>query len=359
MKRLSKYLVKNVLKFLLLCELAGVAIFVVVEFFDHVDLFTKTFSNFSYGAAYLLLRLPYYFNLILPLSFLVSILILIILMIRANEIILIRTSGISTFAMMRPMLGVSLALVLFSFALSEWVIPASSSASEFIYKVKIRQEQSYVFFKADKLWFKRGNQVCNIGFFDARRDLMKDVTLIELTDGYAIRKRFDIREGAWKDGAWVFNDVVERTFSEKGVTGKRSYPSLKGLFGEPPSVFKIVQQDPEEMSYKELKRYIHRLRSNGHDIRRYLVDLYNKIAFPFINVIMVLAAFSVGFRYSKTKQVSKGIFWGIALGMCYWFFHSISLSLGYSEIFPPFFSAWFANMFFFSLGTVGVITLRT
>jgi lipopolysaccharide export system permease protein len=113
------------------------------------------------------------------------------------------------------------------------------------------------------------------------------------------------------------------------------------------------------MSYRELSKYINRLRSNGHDIRRYLVDLYNKVAFPFINVIMVFAAFSVGFRYSKTKQISKGIFWGIALGMCYWFFHSISLSLGYSEIFPPFFSAWFANLFFFFLGTVGVITLRT
>jgi lipopolysaccharide export system permease protein len=348
-----------VLKFVLLCELAGVAVFVIIEFFDHMELFTQTLRNFGYGIAYLLLRLPYYFNLILPLSFLISILILIILMIRANEIILIRTSGISTFAMMKPLLVLSLALVLFSFGLSEWVIPASSSASEYIYKIKIKQEQSHVFFKADKLWFKRGNQICNIGFFDTKRDLMKDVTLIELSDQYAVRRRFDIKEGAWKDGSWVFYDVTERTFSEKGVTGKKLYANLKGLINEPPSVFKIVQQNPEEMSYRELGRYINRLRSNGHDIRRYLVDLYNKIAFPFINVIMVFAAFSVGFRYSKTKQISKGIFWGIALGMCYWFFHSISLSLGYSEIFPPFFSAWFANLFFFSLGTVGVITLRT
>jgi lipopolysaccharide export system permease protein len=348
-----------VLKFVLLCELAGVAVFVIIEFFDHMELFTQTLRNFGYGIAYLLLRLPYYFNLILPLSFLISILILIILMIRANEIILIRTSGISTFAMMKPLLVLSLALVLFSFGLSEWVIPASSSASEYIYKIKIKQEQSHVFFKADKLWFKRGNQICNIGFFDTKRDLMKDVTLIELSDQYAVRRRFDIKAGAWKDGSWVFYDVTERTFSEKGVTGKKLYANLKGLINEPPSVFKIVQQNPEEMSYRELGRYINRLRSNGHDIRRYLVDLYNKIAFPFINVIMVFAAFSVGFRYSKTKQISKGIFWGIALGMCYWFFHSISLSLGYSEIFPPFFSAWFANLFFFSLGTVGVITLRT
>ena len=184
-------------------------------------------------------------------------------------------------------------------------------------------------------------------------------TLIELSDQYSIRKRYDMKEGTWQDGSWVFHDVVERTFGPAGVTAKKSYATLTGLIDEPPSVFKIVERNPEEMSYRELSRYISRLQKNGHDITRYLVDLDNKMAFPFINVIMVFAAFSVGLRYSKTKQISKGIFVGISVGMLYWFFHSISLSLGYSEIFPPLFAAWFANLFFFSLGTVGVVTLRT
>jgi lipopolysaccharide export system permease protein len=359
LRKLSSYLIRNVLKFLLLSEFAGVAIFVIIEFFDHVDLFAQTFGSLVYGLAYLALRLPYYFNLILPLCFLISILILIIVMIRANEIILIRTSGISTLAMMKPLLFLSLALVVCSFVLSEWIIPVSSSASEYIYRAKIKQEQSLVYFKNDKIWFKRENAICNIGFFDTKKDLMKDVTVIELSDQFAIRKRYDMKNGVWKDGAWVFSDVVERTFGPAGVTGKKSYATLTGLIDEPPSVFKIVERNPEEMSYSELSRYIRRLQRNGHDITRYLVDLYNKVAFPFINVIMVFTAFSVGLRYTKTKQISKGVFWGISVGMLYWFFHSISLSLGYSEIFPPLFAAWFANLFFFSLGTVGVVTLRT
>ncbi|HVN23250.1 MAG TPA: LPS export ABC transporter permease LptG [Syntrophorhabdales bacterium] len=359
MRKLSRYLVKNVLKFLVLSEFAGVAVFVIIEFFDHVELFTQTFRNLLYGAAYLALRLPYYFNLILPLCFLISILILIIVMIRANEVILVRTSGISTLAMMKPLLFLSLALVAFSFILSDWIIPVSSTASEYIYKTKIKQEQSMVYFKNDKIWFKRGNTICNIGFFDTKKDTMKDVTVIELSDQYSIRKRYDMKDATWTDGAWVFHDVVERTFGPTGVIGRRFYPALTGLIEEPPSVFKIVERSPEEMSYGELRRYISRLQRNGHDITRYLVDLDNKVAFPFINVIMVLTAFSVGLRYSKTKQISKGIFAGISVGMLYWFFHSVSLSLGYSEIFPPLFAAWFANLFFFSLGTVGVLTLRT
>ncbi len=359
MKKLSRYLIRNVLKFLLLSEFAGVAVFVIIEFFDHVELFTQTFRNLLYGGAYLILRLPYYVNLILPLCFLISIHILIIVMIRANEIILVRTSGISTFAMMKPLLFLSLGLVLCSFVLSDFIIPISSSASDYVYKTKIKQEQSTVYFKNDKIWFKRENTICNIGFFDAKKDTMKDVTVIEMSDQYSIRKRYDMKEATWTDGSWVFHDVVERTFGPAGVVGKKSYQTLTGLIDEPPSVFKIVERNPEEMSYGELSRYINRLKRNGHDVTRYMVDLDNKVAFPFINVIMVLTAFSVGLRYSKTKQISKGIFLGISVGMLYWFFHSISLSLGYSEIFPPLFAAWFANLFFLSLGTVGVLTLRT
>ena len=113
------------------------------------------------------------------------------------------------------------------------------------------------------------------------------------------------------------------------------------------------------MGYRELSRYIRRLQRDGHDIKRYLVDLYDKIAFPFINLIMVFAAFSVGLRYMKTKHISIGIFSGILLGACYWIFHSISLSLGYSEIFPPLFAAWFSNLLFISSGVIGIVTLRT
>jgi lipopolysaccharide export system permease protein len=134
---------------------------------------------------------------------------------------------------------------------------------------------------------------------------------------------------------------------------------LEGLINEPPSVFKIAEKDPEEMGYRDLSRYIQKMKQNGHDIRRYLVDLYNKVSFPFINLIMVFAACAVGLRYTRTKHVSKGIVAGVFLGMLYWVVHSISLAFGYSELFPPLFAAWLANILFFSAGMVGIITLRT
>lgn len=359
MRKLPKYLIGNTIKLLLICELAGIVIFTLIEFFEHLDLFTESLSKFVLGIFYILLRIPYYFNLILPLAFLMSILVLIIVMIRGNEIIAVRTAGISTFSLMRPLVLFSLVLVALSFSLSEWVIPLTSSAGEFVYRVRIKNEQSYVVYKNDKIWFKRGNAICNIEYFDARKDEIRGLTVLELSDVYGIQKRYDAENGTWKNGSWTFHNVVERRFKNDGIESKTIHKSLSGLVTEPPTVFKIADKNPDEMSRQELQKYIAKLQRNGHDVKRYMVDLHDKFSFPFINLIMVLAAFSVGLRYSKAKNISKGVFSGICLGALYWLFHSVAKSLGYSEIFPPFFAAWFSNMLFFSFGVIGIVTVRT
>lgn len=340
-------------------ELAGLVMFLTIEFFEHMDVFTSSLFNFTMSIGYLVLKMPYYVNLILPLAFLISMLILLILMVRGNEIVAVRTAGISTAAFMKPFVIISLALAGFSFVVAEWVIPTASTASEYIYRVKIKKEEPNIFIKNDRIWFKRDHTISNIDYFDTKKDVIKGLTVLELEKDYSIRRRYDAGEGAWKDGAWVFSNVVERTFDQNGIVSKKTYPTLKNLLHEPPAVFKVAERNPEEMGYKELSRYIHRLKRDGHDIRRYLVDLYNKVAFPFINLVMVFAAVSVGFRYTKTRNIARGVFMGICLGILYWFFHSISLSLGYSEIFPPLFAAWFSNLVFLSAGIVGVMTLRT
>jgi lipopolysaccharide export system permease protein len=343
----------------LICESAGLVIFILIDFLEHVDLFTESFSQFLFSLAYLALRIPANFNLILPLSLLMAILILIIIMIRGNEIIIARTAGISTFSLMRPLLLLSFLLVGTSFILSEWFIPLTSSASEYIYQVKIKKEQSYVVYKNDKIWFRRDNQICNIEFFDAHKDEVRGLTVLHLADDWSVTTRYDAHKGIWKAGSWTFYDVVERRFKNNGIISKTTYKSLPDLIKEPPSVFKIVNKSPEDMSMGELQKYIKRLKRTGHDVTRYMVDFHDKISFPFINVIMVMVAFSVGLRYSKTKNIAKGILLGLCLGILYWLIRSLAMPLGYSEIFPPLFAAWFSNMLFFSFGIIGIITVRT
>lgn len=343
----------------MMAQFAGLVMFVTIEFLEHMDIFTDSFNSFLLSLVYILLRIPHYFNLLLPLASLISMLILLIMMVRNNEIIAARTSGISTISLMKPFIAFAFALIIFSFIIAEWIMPYAANAAEYLYRVKIKKEDSYVHFKNNRIWFKKDNILSNIDFFDAKKDIITGLTIIELADDFTIKKRIDAMEGTWKDSAWLFTTVIERTFGDNAIQSKKVYSEMKGLIKETPAMLKVGQRNPEEMGYKELLRYIHRLKREGHDVRRYLVDLYNKMAFPFINLIMVFVAFSVGLRYTKTKHIAKGILVGVCVGILYWFIHNICLSFGYAETFPPFFAAWLSNMLFFSLGIIGVITLRT
>lgn len=347
------------LKYLMMAQFAGLVMFVTIEFLEHMDIFTDSFNSFLLSLVYILLRIPHYFNLLLPLASLISMLILLIMMVRNNEIIAARTSGISTISLMKPFIAFAFALIIFSFIIAEWIMPYAANAAEYLYRVKIKKEDSYVHFKNNRIWFKKDNILSNIDFFDAKKDTITGLTIIELADDFTIKKRIDAMEGTWKDSAWLFTTVIERTFGDNAIQSKKVYSEMKGLIKETPAMLKVGQRNPEEMGYKDLLRYIHRLKREGHDVRRYLVDLYNKTAFPFINLIMVFVAFSVGLRYTKTKHIAKGILVGVCVGILYWFIHNICLSFGYAETFPPFFAAWLSNMLFFSLGIIGVITLRT
>jgi lipopolysaccharide export system permease protein len=343
----------------MMAQFAGLVMFVTIEFLEHMDIFTDSFNSFLLSLVYILLRIPHYFNLLLPLASLISMLILLIMMVRNNEIIAARTSGISTISLMKPFIAFAFALIIFSFIIAEWIMPYAANAAEYLYRVKIKKEDSYVHFKNNRIWFKKDNILSNIDFFDAKKDTITGLTIIELADDFTIKKRIDAMEGTWKDSAWLFTTVIERTFGDNAIQSKKVYSEMKGLIKETPAMLKVGQRNPEEMGYKDLLRYIHRLKREGHDVRRYLVDLYNKMAFPFINLIMVFVAFSVGLRYTKTKHIAKGILVGVCVGILYWFIHNICLSFGYAETFPPFFAAWLSNMLFFSLGIIGVITLRT
>ncbi len=152
--------------------------------------------------------------------------------------------------------------------------------------------------------------------------------------------------------------VMERSFVDNSIRSKNVYPEVK-VFREPPTTLKVGNKNPEEMGYQDLSKYIRRLKRDGHDVRRYLVDLYNKMAFPFINLIMVFVAFSVGLRYSKTKHIAMKFLlvfaWAYSIGLSITFVCPLVML----RPFRHYLQHGYPICYFSPLGIIGVVTLRT
>ena len=67
-----------------------------------------------------------------------------------------------------------------------------------------------------------------------------------------------------------------------------------------------VQNAPETMSFLELRAYVAKLREGGHQVGKYLVQLYSKLSFPLVHVIMALVAIPFALVVPAQRRARRG-----------------------------------------------------
>ena len=97
-----------------------------------------------------------------------------------------------------------------------------------------------------------------------------------------------------------WSDVTQRWIYEQGWARKLSGDSIESYhqfdvtafpqFSEPPTYFKKEVKQSSEMSFEELRRYIHDLQQSGFDVVRLKVQLHRKFSVPVVTLVMAVAA---------------------------------------------------------------------
>ena len=113
------------------------------------------------------------------------------------------------------------------------------------------------------------------------------------------------------------------------------------------------------MSFLELRAYVAKLREGGHQVGKYLVQLYSKLSFPLVNVIMALVAIPFALVSPRSGGRAMGIGVAIVIAVGYWVVHSMALAFAQADLLPPALAAWTANIVFAGLGTALFLSART
>ncbi|OIO39402.1 MAG: hypothetical protein AUJ72_00890 [Candidatus Omnitrophica bacterium CG1_02_46_14] len=105
------------------------------------------------------------------------------------------------------------------------------------------------------------------------------------------------------------------------------------------------------MSAKELKSYIHNLKGSSQKlVRKLWVDFHQRIAFPFISLVVILIGAPLALQ-RKRGSVMRGLGTSFIVVLLYYGINSICLAVGRGGYIEPFLSAWASNLFF---GLVGL-----
>lgn len=354
---LVRYISREFLKVLFLSLGAFLVIYLVVDILQGMAMLMEHKPAIGLVAKLYALKIPKIVSQVTPVAVLLSTLMTLGILSKNSEITAMKSSGVSLYLIVAPILAMAVFVSVFSFISNEYIVPHTNREVFFIEKVLIRKEAQKSFFKQNKIWYRSDNAIYNIQLFDPDTNRLKGVTLYYIGDGFRLLKRIEAKEAVWDGSAWLFSDVREDIIDNAAIT-TNTYKELQVRLPESPEALTAGERNSEEMGFRELRDYVGRLRSEGYDPTRFAVDMHSKLSYPFTSLIMAFLGIPFALKGGRSSGIAFGVGISVLVGFGYWLIMSLGLSLGRAEALPPLLSAWGANIVFALAGILMMMKIE-
>src|SRR3990170_1231219 len=230
------------------------------------------------------LRLPYFIILSLPMALLLGALLAVGRLSDHNEVVAMRTGGISLGRMAVPVFVAGVLVAATSLALGEYVVPLVDQRYWEEVRRATRQAppaRGYVLFREED-----GPRV---SIYYARK-VSEDGAILEgvvvnQEEAGRLARLIVANTARFVDGRWVFEEVVAHELSA-GPRLEIRFKRLEAGIRRTPREVLAERKEPADMSIRELRGYINVLRRSGESVARYLVWLHSRIALPISSITL-------------------------------------------------------------------------
>jgi len=357
MPTISKYIGREITRHFGVVLSAVVGIYLVVDFLEKIDDFVEAGLSTTKAARLLLYKVPFIIAQIAPVGILLSVLIVFGLMNRHREVVALKAGGYSIFHLLKPVLATGMISAVTLFFMAEMLVPITMHKANKIWYQDVRREVA-VASREKNIWIKGDRLITYISHYDHRRKTLYGVTLSYFDGEFSLVKRVDAPSGVYLgDGWWILIDAMVQQLAAKdgAYAAFEDDRWVAPLDFQPDDVSRAMKKS-EEMGLPELLDYIGRIESEGYDASFYRVDLQNKIAYPFVCLVMSMIAAGIALRGELRDGLPVSISYGIGVAFVYYVMHTFSISLGYGGILPPIIAAWAANLLLLCFG--GILLLN-
>lgn len=352
----DRYLLRRFFLTFIVAMFCFVLVFDVVNLIENVGKYLEADAGFMDVFLYYVYFTPFIVVLTCPIATLLAAIFSVGLLARSNELTAMKASGVSLYRLTMPLLLGGMTIACFLWVFGEVIMPVANHRKNVIKIEKFdhRQAAESGTYR-DQLFQGLGGRVFHFGTYVSSENKGQRVT-IQTFSGSRIQEVTTIEKMVWEDSLWVGTNVDFSEFKDFRVDPEpiRSWHEDVHRFTdlpERPSYFDIwfTRQDALSLGYFKLRSFIAVSRAIGRDVTAEEVDLENKIAFPFINVIIILIGVALA---SNPRRSGLAIGFGISMCVSFVFYTivKIAIELGHQGTIPPLVAAWGANVLFFFFG---------
>ncbi|MDD4981023.1 MAG: LptF/LptG family permease [Candidatus Omnitrophica bacterium] len=343
MRILDRYILKSVLSLFFQCLFTFLFLYVIIDIFSHLDEILKQQVNISILGQYYLAYLPIIFVQVSPIACLLSTLYTFGTLNRNNEMIAMRSAGLSIPQIIKTALIFGLIVSACVFWVNDKFVPASMSLTERIKKEmesgtrKAKEKEHEVITNLSMYGLK--NRLFFVNKFSLAANTMEGIIILEHDEKQNITKKIVANKGAYKDGLWRFYQSITYNFDENVQIKEEPQYMEEEIMNIPETPHDFLNQmlQPDYMTISQLDNYMRRLSTSGATtvIRNLKVDLYQRFTFPLTSIMIMLLGipFSVMMKKRATGLSSVGL--SLILGFLYYVLNAISIALGKSGALTP------------------------
>jgi lipopolysaccharide export system permease protein len=334
--------------------LALYAFFDIIQEVPHVGQNTYTMQTML---NYVLLLVPGHAYELLPLAVLIGALVAMTQLVTNSEYTIIRTSGITLMQIAGMLFRFGLCFALLTVFLGEFAAPYAGQKAE---QIKLSATRSMVAQEFHSgIWVKDNANFINIS------EMLPDTTLLGVhvytyDSQYRLQQTRTARRGSYNraDKSWQLDDVDETNLTADSISTRHLDTTTWKSVIEP-NILNVLLVVPEQMSARNLIKYIEHLRDNKQKTQRYEIALWGKLFYPLACISMALVALAFTPKQRRQGQLGSRLFAGICLGVAFHFINRLFGYLGLLHDWSPALSATLPTLLFFIAGVVLIAKQET
>jgi len=354
---IHKYLTREILKYFVVILAMVIGIYLAVDFFEKIDDFIEAGLPLSKALMFFIFQIPFVAAQMVPAGLLLAVLVTFGIMNKNNEILAIKSSGVSVYFMLKPVLAIGLLFSILLFLLFEVIVPFTIGKANDIYLRQVTRED--VISSDENIWIKGNREIKHINYYDAVKKTIFGITFNYFDDKFNLIRRVDAEKGRFDGENWHLQNIMEQTLDKPNEKYQiQFYNERIEKFDLKPEDLQRVSKKSEEMNFKELLAHIKKIEDEGYDAINHRVDLYAKFSFPLICFILSIIGAGIALRGNNKEGLPLSITFGIGVAFLYWTFYSFCVSLGYGDMLHPVIAVGTANFVFLCLGILLLLNVE-
>ena len=203
MRILALYMSREFLKLMGLFLVSFVGLYTLFDFIEKVDNFQEAGVASATMLSFFVLQIPELVVLLVPVAILMSTVITLGMMAKRNEIVAIKSGGVSIFRFTLPILLMAAVFSLGSALINETIIPQTKARTNFIWDVMVEKRPGQML-RREKFWYKGDNSIYKVGFYDTSSQTISDLTYYRFDKDFNLQLRIDAKRARFLGDQWVF-----------------------------------------------------------------------------------------------------------------------------------------------------------